>query len=480
MANVKRSDWLKKLTSKNDDVDEEYDGEDEDDENSVQDVLTVLNIDLQTQIPEDVKTSGQMGNVQFRVSKPKGYLFDDVDVALDAAISSLRTYEKLIHKRDLDVHRLATEIDKKNTDYANLKFQAEAYRAQGKVVTGDDGKPIVVTGEVEVKDYNSLQEQYERLLLNQQELEGWISNAQPYISQLEAKVAEIDESANRTQAIPLPGATALEPDNSKEDIIASLEQQVADLQEQLHQAQTSPQESSPAESNTGSPEQNLSSEEKEQFIALQGWAEQVQVKYAEMESYVAELEESAQSAQQQAQELQSSLELAQAELANAQDQLETAQNQAVDVSSYENQVQGAQERITVLEAEIEERDNYIESLAAWAAEVEKQAQEQESAVVTEGNYQDTETTVAYEEEPVAPQQSTHRQPAPQPAPEPAPQPAPEDEEDAFSRALRDINDPEVEDDVRRRPARSTGNYKRAAPGSPLTSLPPGADINDYL
>lgn len=93
-----------------------------------QDVLSVLGIQLQTNLEEGVFSPSEIKSAQFRARKPDGYNYDDVDTWHRHVVRTIDWFVSKLHQRDIDVHRLATEIDKNITDLTNLRYELELSR----------------------------------------------------------------------------------------------------------------------------------------------------------------------------------------------------------------------------------------------------------------------------------------------------------------------------------------------------------------
>lgn len=96
------------------------------DYNQQQGALERLGIPVETTPPEEVLTSGQARSIRFRVSRPAGYAFGDVESFIFEMLQpTLEWYGKALHQRDLEVHKLGEELDRVEVDNLNLKAQLD-------------------------------------------------------------------------------------------------------------------------------------------------------------------------------------------------------------------------------------------------------------------------------------------------------------------------------------------------------------------
>lgn len=104
------------------------------------DILARLNISPTTELMPDVLTPGKAKKVRFHTSTPRGFSFPQVEEFYGDVITALEFYVAALERRDQDVHRLATEIDKYIVDLQNAKYQLEVFEgAGGKPLTDADG-----------------------------------------------------------------------------------------------------------------------------------------------------------------------------------------------------------------------------------------------------------------------------------------------------------------------------------------------------
>lgn len=115
-------------------VDEEY-------TQTEQDVLEQFRIPQSIEIPEDVMTTAEVEKIRFPKSKPTGFHPPSVEEFHRQAKASIKFYLAKLEKRDRDIHKLATEVDKYKTDFMNTKYQLELFQgAGGQAMVGENGE----------------------------------------------------------------------------------------------------------------------------------------------------------------------------------------------------------------------------------------------------------------------------------------------------------------------------------------------------
>lgn len=91
-----------------------------------QGALERLGIPVQTTPPEQILIAGKAKSIRFRVSRPHGYSYGDVEsYQFDYVIPTLEWYAETLHQRDLAVHKLGELIDKLEVDLLNAKAQLD-------------------------------------------------------------------------------------------------------------------------------------------------------------------------------------------------------------------------------------------------------------------------------------------------------------------------------------------------------------------
>lgn len=511
MAGIK--DLLNKFRE-DDDEDLELDDSDQDEaEQRSADVLEQLRVPAETVVEEGIKTSTDLSDVRYRIARPEGYFFEDVEEAHNEFLRTTRWLEKALHQRDLDVHKLATHIDQLNTDYQNLQFQLEAFSAKGKVITDETGKPIVVKGDAELVDIEDLQRRLLASETQRSDLEAWAIKAKSHIEELEAQLNNADtpvaddaevaaqiaqmqqtidqltadnaaqaewiqqasealeayaarenELANETHAPQETANATSDADDHTADLEAQLEAALAEVDQLRAQLADVPAVS----------EGGLSDEERTHFEQLKAWGEEVQVEYARMEDELTGTKNALESTQADLDSVKSELENTHSELAAAQAALAEAHN---ELSETRNALEAVQSDLTA-------KDKYIVDLTAWADDVEARlAAMQEGGetvvsnveIVNEADESDVQSVAAAES--VQPEVADESdEDAFTPVQE---QVEDDDDEDDFARKLREVKESETGEPARR-PLPRRGGYAPARPGAPLSSLPPDVNIEDYL
>lgn len=91
-----------------------------------QGALERLGIPVETIPPESVLTSGQARSIRFRVSRPQGYAYGDVESFIfEYLLPTLEWYANALHQRDLAVHKLGELADILEVNNLNLQAQLD-------------------------------------------------------------------------------------------------------------------------------------------------------------------------------------------------------------------------------------------------------------------------------------------------------------------------------------------------------------------
>lgn len=128
MADRNFKSIIKKAAAGRNSNDEQNDGTPVDDSFSTG-VLKALGVEQEVSIPKDILTSSEVKGVQFRESTPKGYFYDDVDQWHSQVAKTIAWFGDQHHARNLDLHKVAQEIDRLSTDIQNHIYEKEALSA---------------------------------------------------------------------------------------------------------------------------------------------------------------------------------------------------------------------------------------------------------------------------------------------------------------------------------------------------------------
>lgn len=195
------------------------DGDDEDFADGQTDVLEQFNIPLTIDIPENVMTPNEASAVKFAYSQPKGFAPRQVEKFYGDVLNSLKFYVKALERRDKNIHKLATEVDKYKTDYQNTKFQLEMFQGLGKQAVVDDSGNYVSESQIT---------ENERVLLGKDEEIANLRN-DLLLARKDREIAERDLRASLS-AVPAPTPHTLTgglSDEEREELEAFREAQVA-------------------------------------------------------------------------------------------------------------------------------------------------------------------------------------------------------------------------------------------------------------
>lgn len=109
--------------------------------NRVQDVLDVMGVSPTFSIPTDVFMPDDLGNVSFDMQAPVGYESGQVISFVEKTRITVQHYVDLLQKRNEDVAKLASMVDKLQVNMNNLRYSNEI--AQGvNVVPTDDSEDV--------------------------------------------------------------------------------------------------------------------------------------------------------------------------------------------------------------------------------------------------------------------------------------------------------------------------------------------------
>ncbi|MBC9707532.1 MAG: hypothetical protein H9W81_21940 [Enterococcus sp.] len=189
-----------------DNEDDVFEGDDEL-SNAQNDVLEQFRIPAHTELEDDMLTPSKLSRVQFNESTPRGFSFKQVEAYHTSVTKSIKRYIDLLERRDRDVHKLATEVDKYRTDVQNVRFQLELLQGSGQALVNDDGEYL--------KESDFTPDQ-----LRIVELENLLATAQDDLKFARKRNNELEHELNNQPAVAptpapvvaLPGATPTNAD----------------------------------------------------------------------------------------------------------------------------------------------------------------------------------------------------------------------------------------------------------------------------
>lgn len=413
------------------------------------DILARLQISAQTVIPENVMSSREAKAVRFTRSTP-GYYYPDVEQAVEEMSKTIAWFEDSAHKRDLDIHKLAREVDQLETALQNKQFQVESLSVTSSSILVDENQQPLPADSLQAQLAIALEEK--RAAQAQiTEMHATIQSLQELNEQARVYTEYQDEQIRNLEGQLANNTTPLAPDAETNDEVAALRAELASKQAELESVSASTRSLEAQVSSllaAGSASSDVDTTQLAQdYAALQAWADQVVPQYAEAVKRVSSLET----------------------------QVTTLQNEVTELTST---LDRATQYADSLEAFAKETEAYIDTLlSATDAAVTSQVEAAEAAqqlLHTTSPQQAEEATSSADVSQPEQVSSLHD------ASHAAHVAIPQGDEDAFSHMLSDLMQPEVspEELSRLKQARPTINYAHATPGSPLTSLRPGETLDD--
>ena len=101
--------------------------------------LERLGIPVETILDPNVLSPGTAKSVHFRVSKPQGYSFQEVDDFVEnIVVPSIDWFTNMLYHRDKAVHTLGTMLDQAETDIKNLNGQLQFAEYNSQIKKGID------------------------------------------------------------------------------------------------------------------------------------------------------------------------------------------------------------------------------------------------------------------------------------------------------------------------------------------------------
>lgn len=436
------------------------------------DVLDRLGVSAQTSIPENVMSSREAKAVRFVRSTP-GYYFPEVEKAMEDLSKSLSWHESAIHKRDLDVHKLAQEVDQLETALTNQRYQVESLSVTSSSILVDENQQPLSADSLEaqlaiaLEEKRAAQEQVASLVAETQSLQALVDQAKEYTEYQDGQIATLEEAlAAAGQGEPAP--LSLPPVPAQEDdalTLATLEAELSAKTAELEALNATNAEMSAQVESMQSQIVSLSSGDtsglSEAYEELQQWADEVTPRYEEAVAQASSLETEVAS-------LRGQVAVLEDKLAQSKEYSESLERFAEETNAY-----------------IDTLLNTTDSAVNAHAEVVEVAQQYIAHTV------DPEEPALQEEIPVSNgygvEEPTEEVRIPVPTsvnsgPRIVHGNSGGEEDDNFSSVLSDLLQPEVspEQMARLKQSRPTLQYAVAKPGAPLTSLRPGESAEDIL
>lgn len=447
-------------------------------QNNLPDILGILRIDPHIPIPDDLLTNKELSHVQFRVSEPEGYLHSDVEDFHATVKQTISWFETTLHERDADIARLASEYDRMQTDLQNVKYEREftEINAADKVPLADYNAALTKIAELEAGGSGVVaggltdeeREAYNALQAWADQVEPAYNALQEELDALKAGGATPDEGST----MPIIGEGMSDEDKQTlielqawadqvEPAYAALEAERDRLQEALTQAQASNDNPTPG---TDGP---LTDVERQAWVELQAWAEQVEPAYAALEEELAQAKmriteyEAGGAIAANDGDANVLLEAAHQALAEAEKQTEEYREYAKSLDEYLDQV------TPIIEAYTQELEaGETTPLAASETSDDDQHGQPEANLTDDSNLPAIVTPFTGQERPSTPTVAR----------------TDETPEERFNRILSEMQDdsdaPELGSGIRFESAEKKEDDIK--PGAPLTSLLPGEKIEDFL
>lgn len=146
----------KLIPNRNNDDEDDFDDINNGGHSPEQDVLEQYRIALNTELEDEILTPSKLSKVKFSVTQPKGFSFKQVEVFHNEVSKSVQWYIQALEKRDRDVHKLATEVDKYKTDMQNARFQLEVLQGVGGQAVVDDSGEYVTESQMSQDQLNAI------------------------------------------------------------------------------------------------------------------------------------------------------------------------------------------------------------------------------------------------------------------------------------------------------------------------------------
>jgi hypothetical protein len=169
--------------------------------------LERLGISPETPLPDGVLNTSSVSSVRFRISRPEGYAYGDVESFInDYVAPTIKWFEDTLHQRDLAIHKLGEEVDIFDVNNQNLKaaLEAKEYNEALGIGLQDEERSsevdILMTQNDELKQENATLLKRLNLLKSQAETKGETYTADEVESFIAGETESLQEELNIVKA----------------------------------------------------------------------------------------------------------------------------------------------------------------------------------------------------------------------------------------------------------------------------------------
>lgn len=149
----------------------------------IDDILEVLKIPATFEIPRDVFLPDDLKNVSFDIQVPEGYDPGQVIKFVSQSRQTVKHYVKLLKKRNEDVAKLASAVDKLQVDLNNMKFDNETAQGMSIMPTNDDSdlENLLMEQKLQIKRLEETIQRREQALAEAEEMIENLESPAPVI-----------------------------------------------------------------------------------------------------------------------------------------------------------------------------------------------------------------------------------------------------------------------------------------------------------
>lgn len=157
--------------------------------------LEQMGISPEAVLPDGILTPSRAKSIRFSQSRP-GYHYEEVEEWVALVQSSLDLYAKILHGRDLDIHKLDEALSRSQVDLRNKNNQIEVLVAQEGIAQANvDDSEVGLLLEANEKLRSELllaQKEAEKTKADLEALNIWAEEAEDYINVLKEQVESND------------------------------------------------------------------------------------------------------------------------------------------------------------------------------------------------------------------------------------------------------------------------------------------------